>query len=61
MYGQADFYFVYSESTQFTNWDEFMDVFSDNNHTLFLSNFDVNYKKLIDESVCDYNLDFQKI
>jgi hypothetical protein len=26
-----------------------------------LSNFDVNYKKLIDESVCDYNLDFQKI
>jgi hypothetical protein len=61
MYGQSDFYFVYSESTQFTNWDEFMDIFSANNHTLFLSNFDTSYKKLIDDSICDYKLDFKKI
>ncbi len=60
MYGQSDFYFVYSESTQFTNWDEFMDVFA-TNHILFLSNFDTNYKKLIESSKIDYDLNFRKI
>ncbi len=62
MYGQADFYFVYGESTQFTNWDEFTEVFP--SHTLFLSNFDKNYKKLVEKSMDinnNYMLNFKKI
>ena len=30
MYGQSDFYFVYSENAKFTSWSEFIDLF---NHT----------------------------
>ena len=59
MYGQADFYFVYSEFTQFTNWDEFTDIFR--SQVLFLSNFDKQYPKLLNESICNYKLDFKKI
>ncbi len=47
MYTQSEFYFVYSESSQFTNWDEFTDIFL--SHTLFFSNFDGSYKNLIED------------
>ncbi len=59
MYGQADFYFVYSESTQFTNWDEFTDIFP--SQTLFLSNHDKTYNKLVEDSVYNSQINFEKI
>lgn len=59
MYGQADFYFVYAESTQFTNWDEFTDIFK--SKVLFLSNYDRSYPKILQESMVRYKLNFKKI
>jgi len=47
MYNQSEFYFVYSEATKFTNWDEFTDIFP--SHTLFLSNYDKSYPKLLED------------
>ena len=48
MYGQSDFYFLFSEDTKFTNRDEFLDIFV-NHHTLFLSNHEKNYPSLLPE------------
>ena len=50
MYSQSDFYFLYSEDTKFTNRDEFLDIFT-NHHTLFLSNYEKTYNKLLPEIV----------
>ena len=46
MYGQSDFYFLFSEDTKFTNRDEFLDIFGDH-HTLFLSNNEKSYLPLL--------------
>lgn len=59
MYGQSDFYFLYSESTQFTNRDEFTDIFS--SKVLFLSNYDKSYNKILEDSMCNYKINFKKI
>ena len=59
MYGQSDFYFVYSEATKFTNWDEFLDIFS--SRILFFSNFEKSYPKIMDNSVLDFDVDLKKI
>ena len=49
MYGQSDFYFLFSEDTKFTNRDEFLDIFTDH-HTLFLSNHETAYPELLPET-----------
>lgn len=59
MYGQWDFYFVYSEATKFTNWDEFTDIFR--SHTVFLSNYERSYKKMLAEGELENILDIKKI
>lgn len=59
MYGQSDFYFVYSESNQFTNWDEFLDIF--NSHSLFFSNFEKSYPKVLSNQDFEFGLDIKKI
>jgi hypothetical protein len=46
MYSQSDFYFLFSEDTKFTNWDEFLDIFI-NHHVLFLSNHEKSYIPLL--------------
>jgi hypothetical protein len=46
MYGQSDFYFLFSEDTKFTNRDEFLDIFMDH-HVLFLSNHEKTYTCLL--------------
>ncbi len=46
MYGQSDFYFLFSEDTKFTNRDEYLDIF-ENHHTIFLSNHEKSYPPLI--------------
>ena len=46
MYNQSDFYFLFSEDTKFTNWDEFLDIFA-YHHTLFLSNHETAYSELL--------------
>ena len=48
MYNQSDFYFLFSEDTKFTNRDEFLDIFW-NHHTLFLSNHETAYDKLLSD------------
>ena len=48
MYGQWDFYFLFSEDTKFTNWDEFLDIFTEH-HTLFLSNHEKSYSSLLSD------------
>lgn len=45
MYNQWDFYFVYWESSKFTNRSEFTDIFNDF-HSIFLSHYDPSYKKI---------------
>lgn len=50
MYSQSDFYFLYSEDTKFTNRDEFLDIFT-NHHTLFFSNYEKTYNKLLPEII----------
>ena len=45
MYNQWDFYFVYGESSKFTNRSEFTDIFNQF-HTIFLSHYDNTYKKI---------------
>ncbi len=59
MYGQSDFYFVYSESNKFTNWDEFLDVFT--SHSLFFSNFEKTYPKIVENLEFKNNLIIEKI
>lgn len=59
MYSQSDFYFVYSEATKFTNWDEFTDIFI--SQTVFLSNYERSYKKMLDEVELENVLDIKKI
>ena len=59
MYNQSEFYFVYSEATKFTNWDEFTDIFP--SHTLFLSNYDKSYPKLLEDKKDSDWLNFKKI
>ncbi|HOG14997.1 MAG TPA: exonuclease domain-containing protein [Candidatus Absconditabacterales bacterium] len=62
MYGQSDFYFTYGEATNFTNRDEFADIFA--SHTLFLSNFDKSCNKIMNSNDIEYtkyNLNFKKI
>ncbi|HKL43684.1 MAG TPA: 3'-5' exonuclease [Candidatus Absconditabacterales bacterium] len=59
MYNQSEFYFVYSEATKFTNWDEFTDIFP--SHTLFLSNYDKSYPKLLEDKKDSDGLNFKKI
>ena len=62
MYGQSDFYFTYWEATNFTNRDEFADIFA--SHTLFLSNFDKSCNKIMNSNDIEYtkyNLNFKKI
>jgi hypothetical protein len=46
MYGQSDFYFVYSENTKFTSRQEFTDLFQ-NNTIFFFSNTNVQYPKIV--------------
>lgn len=48
MYSQSDFYFLFSEDTKFTNWDEFLDIFTEH-HTLFLSNHEKSYPLLLSD------------
>lgn len=48
MYGQSDFYFLFSEDTKFTNRDEFLDNFQDK-HTIFLSSHEKSYTPLLPE------------
>jgi DNA polymerase III epsilon subunit-like protein len=59
MYGQSDFYFVYSEANKFTNWDEFTDIF--NSHTLFFSTYDKTYNALVSDRDLEINFDIKKI
>jgi len=59
MYSQSDFYFIYSEATKFTNWDEFTENFP--SHTLFLSNYDKSYPALLDWLKSEDKLNFKKI
>lgn len=59
MYGQSDFYFVYSEAIKFTNWDEFTDIFT--SHTVFLSNHERSYTKIIKENELENPLDIKNI
>lgn len=59
MYGQSDFYFIYSESSQFTDWNEFKDIFD--NHTLFLSDSQSGYKTLDNSKYEQQDLSMMKI
>jgi hypothetical protein len=59
MYGQWDFYFVYSEATKFTNWDEFTDIFT--SQTVFLSNYEKSYKNIVEKDGLQNTLDIKKI
>ncbi len=59
MYNQSEFYFVYSEATKFTNWDEFIEIFP--SHTLFLSNHEKQYPKLLNDRQDVEWLKFKKI
>jgi len=45
MYQQSDFYFVYQETSKFTNWDEFLDVFADR-QVIFVSDVADKYRLL---------------
>ncbi|MFZ2150841.1 MAG: 3'-5' exonuclease [Candidatus Absconditicoccaceae bacterium] len=54
MYNQGDFYFVYGESSKFTNRSEFTDIFN-SFHTIFLSHYDQTYKA-IKESIFTANI-----
>ena len=53
MYSQSDFYFLFSEDTKFTNWDEFLDIFQDR-HIIFLSNHEKSYSSIISD-VLDFS------
>lgn len=51
VYGQGaetGYYFLFSEDTKFTNWDEFKEIFQQDKKIIFLSNQEKGYKKLID-------------
>ncbi|PJA48057.1 MAG: hypothetical protein CO170_03800 [candidate division SR1 bacterium CG_4_9_14_3_um_filter_40_9] len=45
IYGQSDFYFVYSENAKFTSWPEFVDLFTSST-TYFFSNTNKQCAKL---------------
>jgi hypothetical protein len=47
MYGNSDFYFTYSEAQKFTDWKEFVDVFT--NKVIFFSNTNTQLAKPIPE------------
>ncbi len=59
MYSQSDFYFIYSEAIQFTNWTEFTDIFA--SHTIFFSNFDHSATKIMEATQKNEVLNFKKI
>lgn len=59
MYSQSDFYFIYSEAIQFTNWTEFTDIFA--SHTIFFSNFDHSATKIMETTQKNEVLNFKKI
>ncbi|MDO4713585.1 MAG: hypothetical protein Q4B28_02840 [bacterium] len=49
MYERSAFYFVYAEEVQYSNWTDFVELFSQHT-TLFLSNYDRNFPALITPS-----------
>ncbi len=59
MYNQSEFYFTYWESTRYTNWEEFKDVFPGS--VYFFSNFEKTYPKLLDQTFEKNNLNIKKI
>jgi hypothetical protein len=46
MYNQSDFYFLFSEETKFTNWEEFYELFRDKT-VYFLSHSEKKYPSLM--------------
>jgi len=59
MYDQSEFYFTYAESTKYTNWEEFKDVFP--SWVYFFSDFEKVYPKLLDGVVHEDNFKIKKI
>ena len=59
MYNQSDFYFTYAESTKYTNWDEFKDVFPW--WIYFFSDFEKAYPKLVDFEGTKNEINIKKI
>lgn len=56
-----DFYFLFQESVQFTDWSEFTEIFA-NQKTLFLSNQDDKFDSIKKtESIFENNLSYKKI
>lgn len=46
MWGQSDFYFLFSEETKFTNREEFKEIFY-RNHIVFFSNHEQSYPHIV--------------
>lgn len=59
MYEQSEFYFTYWESTKYTNWEEFKDVFPSG--VYFFSDFEKTYPKLLDNAASANHFNVKKI
>ena len=59
MYEQSEFYFTYGESTKYTNWEEFKDVFP--SWVYFFSDFEKSYPRLLDSVAPDDSFDVKRI
>ena len=56
MYNQSDFYFLFSEETKFTNWEEFYELFRDKT-VYFLSHSEKKYPSLM-QSLNPWTFDY---
>lgn len=59
MYWLSDFYFTYSSSQNYTNWEEFADIYS--SHTVFFTNFDKKGIKIMEDAKSGNTVVLEKI